>query len=681
MALKMAIVILSTLFAIVYYNPGTNCAMDIPVRACEVYHKPGDVVIGGLFPIFRSEPKRPCESSQLSSITTSAELLAYTIDMINQRDDLLTNVTLGMEIRNDCAFEELTVWSMMTMTSNIGHLEFSAKCPNHTRGHDNTVVAVIGPSRSTNGLLAAKVGGLFSTPVISYSATSDELSDSSRFPYFFRTVPPDKFQVGAIMDLLQYFNWKYIALFYSIDTYGINAARQIQTRADELDICIPVSLPVASTSTERDLQNIREKLYEHNKVDVIVIFALRHAAYSVVKAISVLNRKFTIIGSDGVGLANTPDAQGGLFVDLFSSYDPDWYQHLAQLPSTSHVSHWYQNMANNMMAINNCSTWVSCEIPNPYMGTQITNAVLAIAHALNTTISKYCDGKIICKEALEGEVVSEHLQEVKFTSGDGLLFQFDENGDTSDKYVIWNLQEIAGKYTLVKVGNWDPYERNLNSRLVLNEHMLQWVDDTGIPKSKCEEECTVGHIVVPSEKPCCKRCQQCPGYSITINASACRDCARSEWPDRTFTTCLLIAPSFLQWTDFSVLLIFAFSLLGLTLCILTFIGLMYHQQHPLIKASSKELCVVNVCGLAVTLASVLFVIARATLPMCYMIEVGISVGFTLSFAPILLKVNRIWRIFVAARSSVRSPPFVGTKQQLIGVSLILVVQVSDSFLV
>ena len=87
-------------------------------------------------------------------------------------------------------------------------MEFTEKCPDYVRENSNKVVAVIGPTTSASSFLAAKVGGLYGVPVISHYATSDELSDTERFSFFFRTI-----SVGAILDLLVHFNWKYIALF------------------------------------------------------------------------------------------------------------------------------------------------------------------------------------------------------------------------------------------------------------------------------------------------------------------------------------------------------------------------------------------------------------------------------------------------------------------------------------
>jgi metabotropic glutamate receptor 2/3 len=38
---------------------------------------------------------------------------------------------------------------------------------------------------------------LFKIPQVSYASTSEALSDKTRFEFFARTVPPDKYQVDA----------------------------------------------------------------------------------------------------------------------------------------------------------------------------------------------------------------------------------------------------------------------------------------------------------------------------------------------------------------------------------------------------------------------------------------------------------------------------------------------------
>ena len=53
----------------------------------------------------------------------------------------------------------------------------------------------------------ASVLNYFRIPQVSPASTNDELSDRTRFSYFFRTVPPDSLQSQAIAETLKSLNW------------------------------------------------------------------------------------------------------------------------------------------------------------------------------------------------------------------------------------------------------------------------------------------------------------------------------------------------------------------------------------------------------------------------------------------------------------------------------------------
>ena len=58
------------------------------------------------------------------------------------------------------------------------------------------VHAVVGLSTSRTAVMCASLLSIFKIPNLSLSATSDELSDKSRFEYFMRLLPADKNQVS-----------------------------------------------------------------------------------------------------------------------------------------------------------------------------------------------------------------------------------------------------------------------------------------------------------------------------------------------------------------------------------------------------------------------------------------------------------------------------------------------------
>ena len=660
---------------LIFLLPKTVKAV-IPDRACEVHYKPGDALIGGIFPVYKSD-NSPCDGGLREKRIAMLEALAYAVNVINSRDDILTNTSLGFEVRNDCSNEDVSLWTMFTLISNEGDKEFQIACSNHSRDGSSPIFGIIGTSRSSTSLLAAKVGGVFHVPVVSYYATSDELSDFNRFPYFFRTIPSDKFQVDAIVDILNHYKWKYIALFYSIDTYGIHGARQIRTLAENFNICIAVNLPVSSQASTKERDDIAKKLIENDYVSVIVTFSLWSTAKAVLQAItdSKINRKFTFIGSDGWG----PDLRdevltfsdiliGGLFIRAYNPTTPSFHDYYKQLPfKQDQASQWYLKELTEIFREKNCSEWDSCPIPKPHLETRIINAVYALAYTLNASIEQNCPKNNLCKEALNGPSIKSHLLNVTFMTEQNSSFHFDKNGDQLGIYNIKNWQQVNETSQIETVGVWNPEHKK--SRLELNDHLIQWgTPNEEVPISICMEKCKPGHISVPLQKQCCMGCQACPPFAIVINStngstsSFCHKCPLTQWPDAKYTTCLPINPAFISYKSFEFILIAVFAGLGLLLIAFTAIGLWYNSQHVLIKASSRELCYIHIIGMAGSCVVVFLNCIRPTEVICKVTDILMSSFICITFTPILLKVNRIWRIFNAKKAT--KPRYTSPEHQI-----------------
>ena len=650
-------------------------------RVCETHTKHGDFIIGGMFDPYRSD-NAPCDGKLRWYAISLIESMVYAVDLINKRNDILPNVSLGYEIRNDCQNEDVSLWTMLTMTSPSRNAEYAAMCPNVSRKISKKVMAVIGPITSSASLLSVKVGRLHDVPVISYYATSDELSHTGRFPFFFRTIPPDRFQVGAIIDLLRYYNWKYIALFYSVDTYGIHGARQVQLMAEKYDICLAINMPVSgdeSLKSEKD--EIKDRLTNSDKAKVIVIFSYPKTAMAVLRVIKNIGTKFIVIGSDGWG----PDSadynglvpEGSLFVRFSSVPASPFQDYYTQLPAHSNkASQWYQAYLKKLIVDNNCTTWEGCAIPEAHhVAESIIDSVFAIAYALDASLQGVCNNNESCDETIDGWTLKDNLHRVSFSSRPGHKFQFDESGDVTGRYDLKSWQKSKdGEFEMVKIGYWDP--DNDANPLHLNTELVNWGTlDGELPTSICIEKCKSGFITIPLEKKCCLGCQQCPEYAIVMNhnetsAALCLECSVTHWPDATFTECIAITPSYIDYDSLVYILSSAGAGIGLIMTGISAIGLGYYSQHALIKASSRELSCINIIGLAFSCVVVLIILARPSTVMCVITGASITTCVCVTFSPVLLKVNRIWRIFNTTNG--KRPRYTGPKQQVaIAASLIM----------
>lgn len=78
---------------------------------------------------------------------------------------------------------------------------------------------------------ARKPSLAFQMPQISYSSTSSELSDKSRFEYFSRVVPPDDLQAEAMVDVVKKLGWTYVSAVADEGNYGEQGMEQFRLLA------------------------------------------------------------------------------------------------------------------------------------------------------------------------------------------------------------------------------------------------------------------------------------------------------------------------------------------------------------------------------------------------------------------------------------------------------------------
>ena len=95
--------------------------------------------------------------------------------------------------------------------------------PSDTAGCSSSVskpiVGLVGPGSSEATIQVQNLLQIFNIPQIGYSATSMDLSDKNIYRYFLRVVPPDNYQVQALVDLVLAFNWTYISTVHSDGEY------------------------------------------------------------------------------------------------------------------------------------------------------------------------------------------------------------------------------------------------------------------------------------------------------------------------------------------------------------------------------------------------------------------------------------------------------------------------------
>ncbi|XXG39207.1 hypothetical protein AAC387_Pa01g0228 [Persea americana] len=83
------------------------------------------------------------------------------------------------------------------------------------------VVAIVGPQADVLAHVISHVANELQVPLLSFAATDPTLS-SLQYPFFVRTTQSDLFQMSAVADLVDYYNWKNVIAIYVDDDHGRN---------------------------------------------------------------------------------------------------------------------------------------------------------------------------------------------------------------------------------------------------------------------------------------------------------------------------------------------------------------------------------------------------------------------------------------------------------------------------
>lgn len=116
-------------------------------------------------------------------------------------------------------------------------------------------MAIIGPQSSVIAHVISHIANELQVPLLSFAATDPTLS-SLQYPFFVRTTQDDRYQMAAIADIVEYYEWREVIAIYTDDDYGRNGlsalANQLATKRCRISYKAPLS-PQASRSDIMDV--------------------------------------------------------------------------------------------------------------------------------------------------------------------------------------------------------------------------------------------------------------------------------------------------------------------------------------------------------------------------------------------------------------------------------------------
>lgn len=622
------------------------------------------------------------------------QAMLYAIDKINNDTSILPNITLGATIYDSCRSQTIGA----KMTKELITLTL-------VPSDDGELVGVIGPHSSDLSKVVADFLRVFKIPQISYGATANLLSDKSIYSYFFRTVPPDVWQAQAMADIVLELGWNYVITINSNSLYSEKGIEEFHKAAKDRGICIAMIRALRAFPSKNDFDDLVGKLNLEPTARGVVLFTDQRDSRSILKALkrNPASKTFYWLASDSWG--NNLDvaegvegyAEGAITVTQLNEPVPGFVKYFKSMNPAKDVrlrnNSWFQDFWQSHFnclldgsldgSFKNFSE--ACSGNESLSGSSLTfapirtvvNAVYAMAHALNDSIKARCtvmNGSCNALKSFNRESLVGYLKNATFKDqATGEKLSFNKQQEILGSYSIFNFQK-SGKYK--RVGVWEgPSASYPHGNLNLNTSDLLWPNKSSTPPvSRCSPECARGQVRERKDNhniSCCWNCVTCGSRDYIVN-NTCLRCAYGYSPDANLTTCMKLRIVRVM-SKASSKAIIAISVLGLISVIIVSVIFFKHSHVPLIKASSRELSGIILFGLALLFIFPWFLLAEPSRAVCVCQPLILGVALASCYAPLFMKILRIFRIFNSARKSASKPILVSPASQvLIAVSLIMI---------
>ena len=632
------------------------------------------LVFGAIFPVHASGPSRdvPCGVLRASAVQL-VESMVLATQIINEDPTLLPNITLAFDIRDTC----LSI--NYALEQSVDYIQTSGVCSEQLGQGPS---AVIGPFQSSIAEPAANLFGLFEIPQVSYGSSAT-LFSSERFSFFFRTIPSDIFQARALVDIIIEYEWEYIILLHSNDLYGNGGSDALQNEMDARNSttnCFAIQIPLNSNPPNyEEAVDLMNQDWVNNAT-VVLLFGHLENAIGMLRAIEgrvAENPEFPLqklmwLGSESWG-DNLPDEYRPLVrgmistvpqSELIQEFD-DYFTDLDPINNTANpwfVEYWESEFKCNLgrsPTLPNCTGNQSIS-PDTINYSQFSlvplvfDAVFALANSAQDIIASRCPKGDLCSDiaangVISGSLLRDSISEVSFQSkAQDIQLSFDSNGDVEGSYTVLNLQLQDGQYRYTRVGVWDA-----DTGLSIDKP-IEWNAGDEAPESICSRPCGVGEIrvAVPGQTRCCFKCQPCLNDTAAIN-NRCISCGANLGfqTNDNHTRCIRIPISFLTFSNPWAVVLTILTSIGVVATSVVIVIFLVFYKHELIKASSRELSAILLAGLFLCYIMPFFYIAKPSAAICAIRRFGVGFCFAVSYSALLVKTNRIYRIFSQKQSS------------------------------
>ena len=618
-------------------------------------------MLGGLFSVRQLQETSEDHCGEITKEVANAEAMIFAIDKINNNSNLLPNISLGYDVHDYC--------ESITEATRITYEMFQNTNTTHSKVGRRSIVALIGPTYSSTALVIGGFLQMLNVPAISGTTTSPELSSYS-YRHLYRTPPSDTFLAKAVADIIDHFNWSYVAAVGVDDSFGRNGIWSVIKEAEYKNgsFCIAATEFIPHSTQNSRIRHIVTKLRRHKNIHVIILWITGVILGNFLKEAKRQNLAGRIwILSD---IAFTLTENGFLPSDLSTlhgsiAFQPHYFQDggfkkrmkalLYSEENKQDLPEWWSDIRKLSRKCSGskdnatkpgdrrkelCVHNVVDDLYTSYVPFVI-DAVYSVAHALDISTQD-------TSPTDNDYDMQRLLSEVNFTGLTGQIL-YDEFGDRQSAfYDVFNFQQVqegdSEGLKQVLVGRWDETER-----LQLDENIRWNSRDKRFPKSECLDQCLAG-TRKSTTSPCCWQCVPCSRGTINPvpGAQSCVPCPKGKRSSDDRTACVDLPLANLNYTSGGGIAVIAFGVLCAIATLFPFAVICRFWNTPIVRACNRKLSLALLGIILLLLSLVLLNLLKPSDTICKIIYPWRYITYNLCLSLLLVKVLHIASAFQLA---------------------------------
>ncbi|XP_063158475.1 vomeronasal type-2 receptor 26-like [Candoia aspera] len=581
--------------------------------------------------------------------------------------------------------------------------------PNYNCGKQSNLIAVIGGLDAKVSLHMATVLGIYKIPQIACCVFAPVMNSNTQLPFFYRMIPSETNQYMGVIQLLLYFQWKWIGIISPDDDKGEKFVQALLPLLSQYAICAAI--------IERTL-SLSGVLENFESFEPLLAMAVSLSSPSIKvyivnadpQAVSCLKWLLYIYGSIEsptqltIGKVWIMTAQWDFSSETFHrDFDVQVFHGALSLASHSnevlgfteflHSLHPTSSKGDGFIRIfweqafnclfpdpnvdkennNSCTGEENLEnLPGTLFEMSMTsqsysiyNAVHAIANAFHRMFLS-STSRLDPPNLLPWEL-HRFLRTISFNNSAGDTVSFDENGELVAGFDVINWVTFPNKSLLrVKVGWLDPQTLH-GHKLTLHEEAITWHSsfNQNLPIALCNEKCHPGYRRKRKEgEPfCCYSCVPCLHGKISDQKDMdnCFQCPEDQFPNESRNQCIAKRLHFLSFLHPLGITLAFLALLFVLLTILILGVFIKNQNTPIVRANNRDLTYSLLISLLLCFLCSLLFIGQPQIVTCYLRQVTFGIIFTVAVSCILAKTITVVLAFMATKPGSRMRKWVGRR--------------------